>query len=258
MAIALPVIAGEAPKEAATFVEEFSLLVNGADGTMAGQGAKRNGWSVRVGEYWKVNTDKDNLVLSRVMNHVSYWDNLGKAHGLPVGKATHLELSFDCALSGNFASALVWFADTTQNGYGITASYINYDYARIAKLRGSITGFGTIPEWTHQWGDQYPAPPAEAVQCGLHNKNMITYHMRLEQEAAGQPVRVTFWFTGSAVLNNELFKDQSYDQPAVTWTDDGTAIGKVIDLRTLTHIGITAQNTPEGDVRLDNIRVKAW
>jgi prepilin-type N-terminal cleavage/methylation domain-containing protein/prepilin-type processing-associated H-X9-DG protein len=243
--------------ESFAFVEDFSSFVNGTGNTLDFvNGALINDWTARVGTLWKVQRFNNNMMLVRETDFPNIWDNLGKAHDQPVGQATHIELSFNCTLSGNYATALIWFADASQNGYGLYVTFVNYNYIRIAKLRNSTTGFGTIPGWPDQWGEQYPTPPAEAVQCGLQNTDTIVYHLRLEPD--GGNVKATAWYTGSKGFN-EYFGDKSYTNPALTWTDDGTTFGSAISLGSLTHIGVTAQNAGSSAIaRIDNVRAMAW
>lgn len=246
---------------AAGVVEDFTGLANGTvdsdkDGvlTLDDEGAKRGDWTGRQFSPYEVvpwGEKKTPVLRMRPDSGPFDWHAIGKRHQQDLTKATAVEFVTRIAATNVFSTCRVWLGEASENGYGLEYSRGNYNQAGIVKLRGNERKFadndlGPTCSWTVEHNG-----PGDKVSVGLQQNDFITFHLRVEQEAPGKPVKLTLWYTGSS----KEFPDTSYEQPAQQLLDDGSgkvffadkdSFGPVFDLKALTYIGISCQQ-PKGD-----------
>ena len=132
--------------------------------------------------------------------------------------------------------AYLWLADPEHNGYGLMISRTNAEegppkrnddknYASILKISDNHCKFGG-PE-TCNWKKNLPGEP---VSVEVSSDEYLHFFLRLKQRANGSPVEIALYYTST---NNP---------PVMTWTDDGKEFGGILDLETLTWVGVTADN----------------
>jgi hypothetical protein len=170
------------------------------------------------------------------------WWSGGGRHGVvcPAGKTIQLDGWIrEATPAKNVDIAYLWLSTPEQNGYGLVAIRSNAyehsndlndnkNYVTLVKYRDNTVKFGENPtcDWKTQDGDRPKAP----VAVETANDGYLHYFLQLKQKAAGAPVEIA------------LFYKDTKNPPVMTWTDDGTQFGPVIDVSNLSHVGVTAEN----------------
>ena len=185
------------------------------------------------------------------------WWSVGVSHGVGCAPGKSVQLDGwirEATPTSGMDAAYLWLSTPEQNGYGITAIRSNAidgppektndgnNYAGIFKYRGSTVKFGEsgLPEWTNQRGE-LPVPVASVEAA---SDEYLHFFLRLKQAAKGASVEIA------------LYYNSTDSPPVMTWTDDGTKFGAVIDIENLTWVGITAANGPiPHRIQFDAIRV---
>jgi hypothetical protein len=201
-------------------------------------------WTIRTPGNWSIQDDgapqNNVLQFNGAMNNEVWWTGGGQ-HGVTIpptyGKAVidlHVRVKQDpTAVTRD--NAWVWLSDSNQNGYGVNIYKAGNgnNYAGIRKLRNSTTAFGGVPGWSQ-------SSPMGYSQVGTDDDDFIHYHIRLSQTGSG-PLTVWLWQTESNMA------DTSFMNPLQVWTDDGVSYGSIIDLTSLTWVGVTADNNWNGE-----------
>ncbi|HEY3378951.1 MAG TPA: prepilin-type N-terminal cleavage/methylation domain-containing protein [Armatimonadota bacterium] len=249
------------PKDSVAMVEDFGTWRAALDGTFdTTKGGAPNGWlsgrsnSTSFTSY-KKKPYLDQMSLAAGSTHPE-WQVVGKLHRQPVDRAKHIEITFTAACSANYTSIYVWASDVTQNGYGAYLHMQNVNDTRLAKITGNTSSFLAPPNTaTHPWGQDASVPAAG--YCGYLNLGYLVAHVRLEQAAAGAPVKATLWYTKSVptTWTNPGWsqKDTSFANPIATWTDTG-ANTPVKDLSTLTCLAFGSTT----NTYITNVSIVAW
>lgn len=200
----------------------------------------------------------------------NHWWTLGGQYPfrLRQDKPVIIELSArikQIASSGMGWTGWLYLMNRDQNGYGLKLQRSlqggfhgadNHNYATITKFRGSATAIGEngTPAWTDTEGAE---PTSSFVKIGTAYDGFINVHVRLTQNADGQPITVKLWHTESNLA------DTSLGSPDLTWVESGTTFGSILNLRDLNWVGVNAEceanpgNGPNAGVWFDDIRVES-
>jgi len=125
--------------------------------------------------------------------------------------------------------AYLWLADPDQNGYGIMVSRTNAEEdthcAAIFKFSDNHGEFGGSR--TSEWKKNMPGVP---FSLKISSDDYLHFFLRLKQKAKGSPVEIALYYQSTS------------NPPVMTWTDSGKEFGGILDLGTLTWVGVTAAN----------------
>jgi len=266
--------------------EDFSTWENGTEELngnatldIADGGSSTNGWTQhRIYSVETTEGGKD-LVLSNTRGQPLSWNQLGKAHDLPLAEAKAVEISMRVAnpREKGATTFLLLLGNETRNGYGLLYGGLfpmkNRVGVSIVKWRDSDQPFGSkaLPKVSIDEGYRAEGDTMAKFEQVISPGQFVDLHMRIEQEKAGSPVTLTVWNTGC-----DEVPDTSYDEPLLKLEDDGAGTvfrksdgshGPIIDLSTLTYIGASgsqqvdknttpAEQAAEPGLRFQNVDVK--
>lgn len=266
--------------------EDFSTWENGPEDTngnatldIADGGSSTNDWTQnRVYSVEALEGGKD-LVLSNTRGQPLSWNQIGKAHGLPLTDAKALEISMRVAnpREKGATSFLLLLGNETRNGYGLFYGGLfpmkNRVGVSVVKWRDSDQPFGSkpLPKVSIDEGYRAEGDTLTKFEQPISPGQFVDLHMRIEQEKAGSPVILTVWNTGC-----DEVPDTSYEEPLLKLEDDGSGAvfrqadgshGPIMDLATLTYIGLSAsqqldknatpaESAAEPGLRFRNVDVK--
>ncbi|HEY3377622.1 MAG TPA: prepilin-type N-terminal cleavage/methylation domain-containing protein [Armatimonadota bacterium] len=250
------------PKDAVGMYEDFGSWATGTDA------GPFNGWVGRYPNCWAKTVIDNTACLTTKAGTYYTWSAISKLHEQPLDSVTNIEITYSAAITDfgncNGDDWYVWASDDKQNGYALLTNRVNFNECTAIKLAGNTYAFGAgqTSSWTmsgpntSMWGN--------GPFAGCQNAKFITYHMRIEQLAAGKPVKCTVWTTDTDPITNYGYwhtGDTTYENPMQTWTDSAS----VIDLKTLTRLAFTHDcYGPQGRANsalsdgLEFVKITAW
>jgi len=258
------------------YTEDFATgWSNGVAGFMGSGAAVPGRWTLRDGELskWQVMETGTPQGLALAFTNGSFnssWWPTGMQtpFRFPVTGPVTVEFSARMRIACNAVSGKIWDArihlmTRDQNGYGLSLKRSldslahgadNKVYVRIIKYRGCTVALGTGS--TSDWAEGDGASATDEVMVAdADETGFIRLHVRLTQEEPNGPVTVRLWHTESGVA------DTSLQNPDLTWMDDGSRFGAILNLRELNWLGVNAEaqgspNGPDAGVWFDDLRVE--
>jgi hypothetical protein len=257
----------QAASAVTSFTENFETgWTNNVDGNL-GTGASTGGWTLRDAPRYSLQTSpspQDAVLQFNGGAHNQSWWWAGTQHG--VTPQTNAQGNTELLISGEIRQAptndardlaWLWLANSVGDGYGVFVTRggsSSNNVATVFKSYGGTNPLSGTPTLNMGSANNNGFFPVSSSVVGITNNDFINFHVSLEQAAAGAPVTMNLWSTGSNTNNT------SYETPLMTWVDDGTLTGAggALDLTNLTWVLLTAENyNNTTDVtQFDNIMVQ--